>query len=157
MTDKTQAADDDRYMTEADRLTRQLVGMVPHNRELGLATVHATRGMAIMRLPYAEQLVGNPETGVLHGGAITTLIDAVSGLAAITAPEIPRRVATLDLRIDYLRPATPQLDVFARAEVYKLTRDIAFIEATAYQDDMQDPVAASTSTFMFVGKPPKES
>ena len=112
----------------------------------------------ILRLPYSDKLVGNPEDGVLHGGVVTTLMDSVCGLAVITAPETPRRIVTLDLRIDYLRPATPHHDLFARAEVYKLARDIAFVRATAYQDDLQDLVASATGTFMFVGKvPPPQS
>ena len=97
-----------------------------------------------------ERLVGNPETGVIHGGAVTTLIDTVCGLAVITAPDEPSRVATLDLRIDYLRPATPLRDLYARAEVYKLTRHVAFLRAEAYEDDPRDLVAAATGTFMFV-------
>lgn len=126
--------------------------MIPHMAELNLEPVHATRGMAICKLPYQERLVGNPETGVLHGGVVTTLIDSVCGFAAISAPETPSPVATLDLRIDYLRPATPGRDLFARAEVYKLTRQIAFLKSEAYEDDPHDLVAAATGTFMYVGQ-----
>jgi uncharacterized protein (TIGR00369 family) len=137
-------------ITIADELIRQYVGIIPHVAELRMETVHAARGMAIMKLPYQERLVGNPETGVIHGGAVTTLIDTVCGLAVITAPDEPSRVATLDLRIDYLRPATPERDLYARAEVYKLTRHVAFLRAEAYEDDPRDLVAAATGTFMFV-------
>lgn len=137
--------------TPAEAMLHQLIGMIPHNEELGTETIHATRGMAIMRLPYDAKLIGNPDDGVVHGGAVTTLIDSVCGLAVLTAPAQPRRIVTLDLRIDYLRPATPRHDLFARAEVYKLARDIAFVRATAYQDDLQDLVASATGTFMYVG------
>jgi uncharacterized protein (TIGR00369 family) len=135
----------------AEELMERMIGMIPHVQELGIETVHATKGMAIMRLPYQEKLVGNPETGVLHGGVVTTLLDTVCGLATITAPKVPQSIATLDLRIDYLRPATPGGDLFGRAEVYKTTRQVAFLRATAYQEDPQDPVATATSTFMFTG------
>ena len=134
----------------AEELIRKYVGIIPHVAELGIELVHSARGMAIMKLPYHERLVGNPETGVIHGGAVTTLIDTVCGLATITAPDEPSRIATLDLRIDYLRPATPQRDLFARAEVYKLTRNIAFLRAEAYEDDPRDLVASAIGTFMFV-------
>jgi uncharacterized protein (TIGR00369 family) len=140
----------DKPITIAEQLIRQYVGIIPHVAELGIEVVHSARGMAIMKLPYRANLVGNPETGVIHGGAVTTLIDTVCGLASITAPEEPSRVATLDLRIDYLRPATPARDLFARAEVYKLTRHIAFLRAEAYQDDPRDLVASAIGTFMFV-------
>ena len=59
-------------------------------------------------------------------------------------------MATLDLRIDYLRPATPKHDLFARAEVDKLTRNVAFLRAEAYENDPRDLVASAASTFMFV-------
>jgi uncharacterized protein (TIGR00369 family) len=137
-------------LTIADELIRKYVGLIPHVAELGMETVHAARGMAIMKLPYQERLVGNPDTGVIAGGAVTTLIDTVCGLAVITAPDEPSRVATLDLRIDYLRPAAPKRDLFARAEVYKLTRHVAFLRAEAYEDDPRDLVAAASGTFMFV-------
>jgi uncharacterized protein (TIGR00369 family) len=139
---------------DPETLMRQVVGLIPHALALGIETVHATRGMAIMRLPYDERLIGNPENGVLHGGAVTTLIDTVCGLAAVSMPEVPKRVATLDLRIDYLRPATPKRPLFARAEVYKSTRQIAFLRASAYQDGPGDLVAAAAGTFMFVGPRP---
>ena len=137
-------------ITLAEELMRKYVGVIPHVHELGMTVIHAARGMAIMKLPYQDRLIGNPETGVIHGGVVTTLIDTVCGLASITAPEEPSRVATLDLRIDYLRPATPKRDLFARAEVYKLTRNVAFLRAEAYEDDPRDLVASAASTFMFV-------
>lgn len=137
-------------ITVAEELIRQYVGIIPHVAELGMEMVHSARGMAIMKLPYQDRLVGNSETGVIHGGAVTTLIDTVCGLAAITAPDEPSRIVTLDLRIDYLRPATPKRDLFARAEVYKLTRNVAFLRAEAYEDDPRDLVASAASTFMFV-------
>ncbi len=137
---------------DATELMKQFVGFIPHVQELGMEPVHTGRGMAIMKLPYDEKLVGNPETGVLHGGVVTTLIDTVSGLAVISAPDNPQRIVTLDLRIDYLRPARPERDLFARAEVYKLTSQVAFVRAEAYEDDPHDLVASSTGTFMFTGK-----
>jgi uncharacterized protein (TIGR00369 family) len=137
-----------------EEIMHQVIGMIPHAQSLGIETIHATRGMAIMKLPYSEQLVGNPENGVLHGGVVTTLIDTVCGLAAITVPEVPQRVVTLDLRIDYLRPATPKHPLFARAEVYKSTRQVAFLRGSAYQDGPGDLVASATGTFMFIGARP---
>jgi len=134
-------------------IVAQYMGTLPHAKELGIVAVHVVRGMGILRLPYADKLVGNPENGVLHGGVVTTLIDTVCGLAALTAPPRPQPLATLDLRIDYLRPATPHLDLFARAEVTKITRQVIFLTSLAYQDDLADPVASAVATFMFTGRP----
>jgi uncharacterized protein (TIGR00369 family) len=130
------------------RVNQAMVGSVPLNAALGLVVDDIDSGLAVMRLPYRDDLVGNPETGVLHGGVITALVDACSGLAVFSKLGRPTRIATLDLRIDYLKPATPGEAVRARAECYKLTRQIAFTRALAYHDDAADPIAASAGTFI---------
>lgn len=122
--------------------------MVPHNRALGMEVLELAGGVAVARLPWNERLVGNPELGVLHGGAVTTLIDATCGVSVFSKIQRPFPIATLDLRIDYLRSAAPRRDVIARAECYKLTRNVAFVRAIAYHDDPADPVATAAGTFM---------
>jgi uncharacterized protein (TIGR00369 family) len=100
-------------------------------------------------LPYDPRLVGDPDTGVLHGGAVTTLIDTVSGMTAMAAQGKLESVATLDLRIDYLRPAQAGLELLARADCYKLTRHIAFVRCRAYHAEAPDDlVAAASGAFM---------
>ena len=122
---------------------------VPHNAALGMELVDVGAHSASLRLPYDAKLAGDPETGVLHGGVITTLIDATCGAAVFAEVEAAIPVATLDLRIDYLKPATPGLDVIAAAHVIKRTRNIAFVRATAFHDGAKDnPIAAASGTFM---------
>ena len=58
---------------------------IPHGRELGLTVEAIAPGCALFVMDYQERLIGNPETGVLHGGVITTLIDTVSGCAVFSA------------------------------------------------------------------------
>lgn len=121
---------------------------IPHVVELGIKVESVGLGTATMRLPYQERLVGNPETGVLHGGVVTTLIDTVSGLAVIAALDEPRRIATIDLRIDYVRPASPGEDLYAKAHCYKVTSQVAFVRCDAYQGDEDNLVASASGTFM---------
>jgi len=130
------------------RIAEAFTQYVPHNRALDLRLEDFADGMALFRLPYADHLVGNPETGVLHGGVITTLLDATAGASVFMKTWKPVPVATLDLRIDYLKPATPKRDVLAKASCYKLTRSVAFIRAVAYHDDENDPIASAAGTFM---------
>lgn len=131
------------------RLNQAFTGLVPHNQALGLELVDFDRaGVAVMRLPWSEALVGNPETGVLHGGVITSLLDATAGAAVFVALWSPTPIATLDLRIDYLKPATPGRDVVARATCFKVTSSVAFVRGAAYHDDEADPIASASATFM---------
>ncbi len=130
------------------KILRAFAEAVPHNKALGIEIVDVGDRTARYRLPYDEQLIGNPETGVLHGGAITALLDACCGSAAFNALATPQPIATLDLRIDYLGPAEPRRDVIASAECFKVTRNVAFVRAVAFHDDEASPIAAATCTFM---------
>jgi uncharacterized protein (TIGR00369 family) len=135
------------------RLEQIFVQTIPFNAALGMRVEDAsTDGWALMRLPYRAELVGNPETGVLHGGMITSLIDACCGMAVFLKSELKVRVATLDLRIDYLRPARPPEDVLARAECYKLTRHVAFVRAVAHHGDPAEGIASAAGTFVLFAR-----
>jgi len=135
-----------------------MVGFVPHNRALGMKFVAADDARVTVALPYDAKLVGNPVTRVLHGGAITALMDATCGLSVYLKLREPIAVATLDLRIDYLRPATPDQTVHARAECFKLTRNVAFVRCEAFHPESeQDLVALASATFIRTPGRPAES
>jgi uncharacterized protein (TIGR00369 family) len=132
----------------------------PQATSLGLRLVSADASGAAMAVPWREELVGDPETGVMAGGVITTLLDHVCGLsvscAVIAAGGgiMEFGMATLDLRIDYMRPAQPRREVIALARCYKLTRSIAFVRASAFEDSEDDPVATAQAAFAFTGPRP---
>jgi uncharacterized protein (TIGR00369 family) len=124
---------------------------------LGGEIVEASEGKVLMRLPYSRKLVGNPDTGVLHGGAITAMLDHACGMAVGTglgviiteaAARQSTSYATLDLRVDYMKAATPEADVWVTGECVKITRQIVFARARAYQDSADDPIATATGTFI---------
>jgi uncharacterized protein (TIGR00369 family) len=121
---------------------------IPHNKALGIRIVAIARGLASMQLDWREELVGNPETGVLAGGPLTAMLDGCCGLAVATMLAKPEPFATLDLRIDYAKPAVPGKPVIAEAECYRITRSVAFTRAFAHQGDPKDPVVAAAGTFM---------
>jgi len=112
----------------------------PQARALGFSTLEIGDATAVLKVPYRPEIVGDPETGVIAGGVVTTLLDHASGQAVHAALEAWTSIATLDLRIDYMRPAEPGLDIFARAHCYQLTRSVAFVRAVAYDRDPNDPV-----------------
>jgi uncharacterized protein (TIGR00369 family) len=126
----------------------EMVGHVPHARVLGIRAVETGPGFAVCVLPYREELIGDPARRLVFGGAITTLIDHASGLAVACALEELTAIATIDLRVDYLRAAAPGLDLFARSECYRVTRNVAFVRACAYEHAAADPFASCLGTFM---------
>jgi uncharacterized protein (TIGR00369 family) len=134
------------------KMARAFSRGVPHNQALGIRVLDLTETEVVFELPYDARLVGNPDTGTLHGGAITALLDACSGAAVFAALTDLVPIATLDLRIDYLKPAEPGKTVTGKASCYKMTRNVAFTRAVAYHDDPDDVIAHSVGTFMLSTK-----
>jgi uncharacterized protein (TIGR00369 family) len=130
-------------LADAIRSHRSVYGHIS-----GLRLDRVAPGESWSSLPYRPVFVGDTETGVLHGGVVTAMLDESCGMAVQLALDGTRAIATLDLRIDYQKPATPGLDIRAHAVCYRVTRSIAFVRATAYQDSEDDPVATATACFM---------
>ena len=126
----------------------EMVGHVPHAQHLGIRVVETGPGFAVCVLPYRDELIGDPARRVVFGGAITTLIDHASGLAVACALEELTAIATIDLRVDYLRAAAPGQDLYTRSECYRVTRNVAFVRAVAYERTPEDSFASCLGTFM---------
>lgn len=115
---------------------------------LGVETVEIGQAVALLRIPYKPEMVGDPETGVIAGGVVTTLLDHACGQAVMAALGEAMTIATLDLRIDYMRAAAPGQPLYARAHCYKLGRSVAFVRASAFEHEEADPVATAQAAFM---------
>jgi uncharacterized protein (TIGR00369 family) len=126
---------------------------VPHVRELGIDMTRADAQCAEGRLPSRPEFLGDAERELIHTGVITTFIDSICGVALIAHIGSATRIATLDLRVDYLRASRPHQDLVCRAECYRLTGQIAFLRASVWQDDPAAPVATCQAAFMRTARP----
>ena len=131
-----------------DALRDNFTRVIPFSHDCGMVIDRIDAQGADASMPYRPEWLGDTERGLVHTGVITALVDTISGLAALAAAGRFEPMPTLDLRMDYLRPAVPGKALHCRAECYRLTRSIAFVRARAWQDDPDQPVAVSQSTFM---------
>lgn len=125
---------------------------IPHGKTLGLRLEEITASGVVVRLPFSEAIIGNPVTRTVHGGAITSLLDQSCGVAVARAlaPEFDI-TPTIDLRIDSLKPAEPDQDIYASVTAYRVTRHVVFTRGFAYQADRDQPIANCVANFMRMG------
>lgn len=126
----------------------QLASGSAHTHALGFRFEGLDGDVVRLRVPWREDLIGDPQTGVVAGGLVTTLLDHVGGLAVWVKSGRFMPIATLDLRVDYMRPAATGRDLIAEARCYRLTHSIAFVRAWAFEDDPADPIAAAQSAYV---------
>lgn len=101
-----------------------------------------------VRMPFNPDFCIDAEQTLLHGGILTALLDSVFGLANFVAIKGISTMATLDLRVDYLRPARSRADLMVRAHCFRQTRHIAFNAGHVWFDEeKKEEVARGTASF----------
>jgi uncharacterized protein (TIGR00369 family) len=125
-----------------------LMRNVGHGRALGIEYRASGAHWVELALPWREELVGVEDSGILASGAIVSLVDTAGGASIWMALGRFQPIVTIDLRLDYLRPAIKGETVVARCECYKLTRAIGFVSGIAHGGDADRPIARATGTFM---------
>lgn len=128
-------------------IAKQFIEAIPHARDLGMRMIEVGNGAAKMAIDYREDFIGDPNTGVIHGGVVSALLDTCCGAAVFSHPAALAGTATIDLRIDYMRGATPHQTIVAHAECYRITKNVAFVRAQAFDDSKDDPVATVAGAF----------
>ncbi|TNC92112.1 PaaI family thioesterase [Thalassolituus sp.] len=132
----------------------RFVSVLPHCTVLGMTVLHGDENGVQMSLPYSEQIIGNPASGVVAGGSLTTLMDTACGTAVFVALPGNELCPTLDLRVDYMRAARPGSDLIAQATVVRVTTSVVFTRCDVYQEinGERKEVARCTANFMRIGK-----
>lgn len=128
-------------------VAQQFISAIPHARALGMTIDSLENGKAVMSMPYDERFIGDPDTRVIAGGVVFALIDTCAGAAVMSHDSAPKATATLDLRIDYMRGATPGQRITAKAHCYHVTSSVAFVRANAFDEDTDLPVASAHGAF----------
>lgn len=128
-------------------LTRVIEELIPFNRYLGVRVVELGDGSARLELPFRREYVGNPLRQALHGGTISMLLDTTGGAAVWTQIRRDDLLSTVDLRVDYLRPASPE-NLIASGRVVRLGNRVGVVELRAFhRGEDERPVAAGTAVY----------
>ncbi len=125
------------------------VRKVGHGGAIGIAYCDHGEDWAELSLPYDARLIGMTDSGIIASGPIVSLMDMATSLAIWIRLGTFRHQATLDLRVDYLRPATPGKTIIGHGICYAATKSVAFVRGFAHDGDAEDPLASVTGTFMF--------
>jgi len=136
---------------EKCRTIEQMTRFIPHGSQLGIRLEAIDGEEVTLRLPYHRDLVGNIETGAIHTGALTVLLDHTLGIAGICCDQVGATMTpTLDLRIDHLRTAPAERDIMATARVYRVTRRILFVEGFAWCESRNEPIARAVGSWVLM-------
>jgi acyl-CoA thioesterase len=117
---------------------------VPYAKFLGLELGEMKPGEASLHLEVRDELRQN--RGVVHGGAVASLIDTASAFAVVTQLEPNERVTTTDLTIHYLRPVTAGR-LTATARTVRAGRRL-FVLSVEVMDNQQKLIATAVTTYI---------
>lgn len=134
--------------TPAEHSAGRFFKSIPHMNETGIRLARVDGGKATLVLPARPDWLGDPQRGLVHPGPLTVLADSACGAAVGLALDRAQPYATLDLRMDLLRPASPDRGFTCTAECFRMTTSVAFTRATVWQDDEAAPIATALATFM---------
>ncbi|QQR91673.1 MAG: hotdog fold thioesterase [Myxococcales bacterium] len=122
-------------------LEKVMTEMIPFNKMLGIEVRSLKKGYAELKIPFRPEFVGDFTKPALHGGVLSALMDVTGGAAVWTVLGANSRVATIDLRVDYLKPGQ-SLDVFARAQVLRVGGRVGVASVQAFHEEKPEEIIA---------------
>ncbi|KUF11253.1 PaaI family thioesterase [Pseudoponticoccus marisrubri] len=151
-----------------DAALGSLVSGVPYIQYLGIRFDRRGDELTAI-LAYDDKLIGNPALPAIHGGVTAAFLEITAMMTlnwtwlwpdiesgaldpdALAAGNLPRLPKTIDFTVDYLRSGLPR-DAYGRARVTRLGRRYASVQAEAWQDNRDRPIAQATAHFLMPRK-----
>ncbi len=124
-----------------DELRELMLEKIPFNRVLGISIEELGTGRAVFSVPFEPKLVGDPVRPALHGGVLSALADTCGGCAVWSSIGEADRVSTIDLRVDYLRPARLE-DLHAIGEVLRVGNRVGVAKISLFHPSTPDELVA---------------
>ena len=125
----------------------------PYMRFLGLKLERSEKGLVEIRLPFRDEFLRGDGSDWLHGGVVSALIDIAGDYAVIT--EVGAGVPTIDMRVDYLRPAR-RGDLLAVARTLRVGRTVSVADVEV-RDGQGVVVAVGRAVYASPRPSPKEA
>ena len=137
-------------LNDTDRLqwVHAFIAGIPYARASNMHVTEASQNHATLAMPACGDWTGDAERQLMHPGVLTVLADTACGVAVGTALDVMEPFATLDLRMDYLRPAVSDRGLICHAECHRLSRSVAFVRGEVRQPGQEDVLATVHATFM---------
>jgi len=126
----------------------------PYARALDMEVAGDIDGAPVIAMPFADRVQGRP--GFLHGGAISGLLEiaAIAAIhAALRAKGSDSAIKQVNVTVDFMRGGVNQM-TFAVGEVTRLGRTMANVEARAWQDEQEKPIAMGYMHYLIRAKRP---
>ncbi len=115
---------------------------IPMAKFIGVKVLEIEEGYVKLLFPYREEFIGDPRSKRLHGGYTATAVDLAGGVAAMTYMTSKEDdVATIDMRIDYIRPGKAR-DIIAEGKVISKRRRSIVTDMKIYHSDNSEKIIA---------------
>jgi uncharacterized protein (TIGR00369 family) len=127
-------------------------GLPPYAVALDMSVVDELNGVPVIAMPFADRVQGRP--GFLHGGAISGLLEMAAVAAihrALQSKGSDSAIKQVNVTIDFMRGGLSQM-TYAAGEVTRLGRTMANVEARAWQDDPDKPIAMGYMHYLIKAK-----
>jgi len=120
---------------------------IPFHKFLGVEMIELREGYCKLKVPFREEVIGDPRFKRWHGGVIASGMDAAGGLVAMTTLKTPEdKVTTIDIRVDYLRGTGPS-DLIVIGELVRSGNRVIATKMQAWQENGEKLVAESRAMF----------